>query len=88
MPADKDFKRLVRARMQKTDDWTSVVVGFTRRGAAKSQVQVQHGKLPDRAAVTRVKQYWADRLGALEDVLAPDQTHDRDRQAPGGRGGT
>ncbi len=51
-------------------DRTSVVVGFTPKGAAKSQVAVQHEKLPDRAAATRVKQYWAERLGALEDVLA------------------
>jgi hypothetical protein len=54
-------------------DRTSVEVGFTRRGAAKSQVQLQHGKLPDPAAAMRVKQYWAERLGALEGVLAGAQ---------------
>ena len=53
-------------------DRTSVDVGFTSRGAAKSQVAVQHGKLPDRAAQTRVKQYWAERLDALGEVLAPE----------------
>ena len=53
-------------------DRTSVVVGFIRKGPAKSQVSLQHGKLPDRDSATRVKQYWAERLGALEDVLAPD----------------
>ncbi|HEY3013194.1 MAG TPA: hypothetical protein VGJ36_10630 [Gemmatimonadales bacterium] len=53
-------------------DRTSVEVGFMRRAAAKSQVALQHGKLPDRAAAMRVKQYWAERLRALEDVLAPD----------------
>ncbi len=52
-------------------DQTSVELYFTRGGAGKSQVAVQHGKLPDRAAVTRVKEYWAERLGALGDVLAP-----------------
>jgi len=51
-------------------DRTSVEVGFTRKGADKSQVAVQHGKLADRVAVTRVKQYWTERLGALEEVLA------------------
>jgi hypothetical protein len=51
-------------------DRTSVEVGFLCKGAEKSQVAVQHGKLPDRAAVTRIKQYWAERLGALEEVLA------------------
>jgi uncharacterized protein YndB with AHSA1/START domain len=52
-------------------DRTSVAVGFTTRGAAKSQVAVQHGKLADRAAATRMKQYWAERLDALKEVLAP-----------------
>jgi hypothetical protein len=53
-------------------DLTSVVVGFTSRGTAKSQVAVQHGKLADRAAATRMKQYWAERLDALKDVLASE----------------
>jgi hypothetical protein len=53
-------------------DRTSVEVGFSRRGTAKSQVQLAHGKLPDPAAAMRVKQFWAERLGALEDVLAAD----------------
>ncbi len=51
-------------------DRTSVAVGFLRLGVAKSQVQLQHGKLPDRATATRVKQFWADRLSVLEDTLA------------------
>jgi len=51
-------------------DRTSVEVGFIRKGADRSQVAVQHGKLADRAAVTRIKQYWAERLSALEEVLA------------------
>ena len=52
-------------------DRTSVEVGFARRGDAKSQVALQHGKLPDRSAATRMKQYWAERLGALEEILRP-----------------
>ncbi len=51
-------------------DRTSVELYFAGKGAAKSQVAVQHRKLPDKAAVTRVKQYWAERLAALEEVLA------------------
>jgi hypothetical protein len=50
-------------------DKTSVVVGFDPKGPGKSMVAVQHGKLPDKAATTRVKQYWTERLGALEEVL-------------------
>jgi hypothetical protein len=50
-------------------DRTTVVVGFTRLGAAKSQVALSHEKLPDRAAVTRAKEYWGARLDALGQVL-------------------
>jgi hypothetical protein len=53
-------------------DNTSVAVGFSRRGAGKSQVALTHEKLPDRAAQARVKQYWAERLDALTQVLGPE----------------
>ncbi len=52
-------------------DGTRVDVGFTAKGRAKSQVAIQHGRLPDRAAVIRMKEFWAARLRALTDVLAP-----------------
>jgi hypothetical protein len=52
-------------------DDTSVEVYYVSKGAAKSQIVVQHGKLPDKAAADRMKTYWADRLAALEEVLAP-----------------
>jgi hypothetical protein len=51
-------------------DRTSVVVGFTSRGAGKSQVSLTHEKLPDRAAVTRMKQYWSEQFSVLEEILA------------------
>jgi hypothetical protein len=50
-------------------DRSSVAVGFTSRGRGKSQVAVQHEKLPDRAAVARLKQFWTERLEALGQVL-------------------
>jgi hypothetical protein len=50
-------------------DGTSVEVYFVPKGAAKSQVAVQHRKLPDRAAADRMKAYWAERLGALQQIL-------------------
>jgi hypothetical protein len=50
-------------------DKTSVEVGFASKGAAKSLVAVQHGKLPDKATAARVKEYWTERFGALEEVL-------------------
>lgn len=52
-------------------DQTSVELYFTGKGAAKAQVQVQHGKLPDKEAATRMKRYWDERLAALGEVLAP-----------------
>jgi hypothetical protein len=56
-------------------DATSVTVGFTRKGGAKSQVAVQHSKLADRAAATRMKAYWEERLGTLREALsAPTST--------------
>ncbi len=51
-------------------DRTSVVVGFEAKGPRKSLVAIQHGKLPDKAASARMKEYWADRLGALKEMLA------------------
>lgn len=51
-------------------DATSVAVGFYKKGAAKSQVAVQHQRLPDAATQARMKAYWAERLGALREVLA------------------
>ncbi len=50
-------------------DRTSVEVGFMGRGAGKSQVTLVHTKLPDRAAVTEKKEYWADRLSELGKLL-------------------
>ena len=51
-------------------DGTSVELWFTRKGAAKAQVQIQHRKLADHATASRLKEYWAERLAALGEVLA------------------
>jgi hypothetical protein len=50
-------------------DGSSVELYFVSKGTGKSQVAVQHGRLPDRAAVDRMKAYWTDRLGALQGIL-------------------
>ena len=52
-------------------DQTSVQLGFSGKGVGKSQVQIQHEKLPDRTTATRMKQYWAERLTALEALFPP-----------------
>jgi hypothetical protein len=50
-------------------DRTSLEILFTSKGPGKSQVALQHGKLPDRDTSARIKQYWTERLTALEDLL-------------------
>jgi hypothetical protein len=51
-------------------DGTPVALWFVRKGAARSQVALQHAGLADRAAATRLKAYWTERLDALGRVLA------------------
>jgi uncharacterized protein YndB with AHSA1/START domain len=54
-------------------DWTDgsiLAVGFTAKGKSKSAVALEHSKLPNRDAVTAIKDYWSDRFDALADVLA------------------
>lgn len=51
------------------DDGTPVEAYFTAKAAAKSQVAVQHRNLPSKAAATKMKDYWAERLLALADLL-------------------
>jgi len=50
-------------------DRSSVEVLFTGKGAAKSQVAIAHRKLPDQAAIARIKQFWTARLDALGQAL-------------------
>jgi uncharacterized protein YndB with AHSA1/START domain len=50
---------------------TTVEVNLYRRGARKTQVTVQHNKLPGSTAVARTKSYWAKALRRLEGVLVP-----------------
>jgi hypothetical protein len=50
-------------------DATSVELYFTAKGAAKSQVQVQHRRLADRESAIRMKRYWDERLDTLARVL-------------------
>ena len=50
-------------------DGTIVAVWFTAKGTSKSSVALAHTKLPDRASSDRLKQYWAERLDALGNIL-------------------
>ncbi len=53
-----------RMRLRWNDN-TSVEVAFAARGKAKSQVAVQHGRLPTKSDAERMKAFWAERLEAL-----------------------
>ena len=58
-------------RMTWTVGDSSVEVGFFAKGAGKSAVQVQHGKLKSAAAVARQKAFWRDALDRLKALLEP-----------------
>jgi hypothetical protein len=72
LPVDLTIRTATREKSMRITwpDKTSVEVGFARKGPTKSLVALQHAKLPDRAAATRMKEYWAERLDALREVLA------------------
>jgi len=65
------FDPVVRkATPEKTMRWawqdgTSVELAFVAKGPAKSQVAIQHRKLAAKADAERMKELWAERLGAL-----------------------
>lgn len=50
-------------------DATRVVVGFTSKGPARSQVALEHERLPDARAAERTRAYWRERLTALKQLL-------------------
>jgi len=51
-------------------DETRVQLNFTSKGDARSQVAVQHTRLPDQQARERMKAFWAERLEALAQLLS------------------
>ena len=51
------------------EDSTFVEVYFAGKGTGKSQVAVQHRKLPSKDAATKMKEYWGERLDALHQFL-------------------
>ena len=56
-------------RITWSDGHTSVEVNFYDKGASKSQVTVQHSKLPDATKADEMKVYWREALGRLEQSL-------------------
>jgi hypothetical protein len=56
-------------RITWVDGKTSVSANFYAKGAGKSQVALQHGKLASPAAASRMKSYWAGQLERLDSVI-------------------
>ena len=52
-------------------DGTPIEVYFTAKGAAKSQVALQHRGLASKAVADKTRALWAARLAALGELLAP-----------------
>ena len=64
------------------NDGTSLEAYFAPKGEAKSQVVVQHGRLPTRQAAAQMKQYWAERLDVLGAVLTGSGARQRSAPVP------
>jgi len=56
-------------RVTWNDGKTSLEIGFFSKGDNKSQVAVQHSKLPDAKASAKMKSYWAKALDRLRETL-------------------
>ena len=56
-------------RFEWEDGATRVVAGFTPIGEAKSQVAVQHQRLPSAESAKTMKAHWRERLAALKTLL-------------------
>jgi Domain of unknown function (DUF4287) len=57
------------ARFDWEDGATRLVVGFTAKGEAKSQVALEHERLPDAEAAEKTRAYWREHLVALKEML-------------------
>lgn len=55
-----------------TTTTSRVDVGFTTKGSNKSQVAIQHRRLPDATTAGEMKEYWRERLAVLEVLLTAD----------------
>jgi hypothetical protein len=71
LPADAplEVRRMTRGKSMRitwTRDRSSVDVGFVAKGAGKSQVALEHGKLKSAAAVARQKEFWKAALARLK----------------------
>jgi hypothetical protein len=59
--------RSIRADWE--DGSTRLVIAFTARGEAKSQVALVHQRVPDAETAERLKAFWRERVAVLKQVL-------------------
>jgi hypothetical protein len=59
------------------DGTSRIVASFDATGDSKSQVAVQHQRLPDAESAQRMKVYWRERLAALKTLLEDENGEDR-----------
>jgi uncharacterized protein YndB with AHSA1/START domain len=57
------------ARFDWADGTTRVAVGFTSKGAGKSQLALEHSRLSNAKEAERMKTYWRERVSALKEQL-------------------
>ena len=66
------FERLCPNRSMRVtwkDGKTSLEINFVKKTSEKSQVVVQHSKLPDAKTAAKMKTYWAGKLDRLRKAL-------------------
>lgn len=60
-------------------DDSRVAVGFYPKGAARSQLSIEHSRLSSVEEGARMQAFWAEALGRLKEILSsPAQNPDRD----------
>jgi len=73
LPGDRLRERTSRPARSARYDWdggaTRVIVGFSPKGEARSQVDLAHERLPDAGAAERARAEWRERLDALKAML-------------------
>jgi hypothetical protein len=57
------------ARFDWEDGSTRVIVGFDAKGDSKSQVALEHERLPDAESAEEMKAFWRERLTAFKEQL-------------------
>lgn len=72
LPANLEIRKATTnksLRITWEDGKTSLAVAFLTKGADKSQVVAQHGKLPDAKSAAKMKKFWVEALDRLKSSL-------------------